>query len=128
MNTKITQRLKDSPDSQINLIECSITDPDIPGIASFIANERQNLHELYLSKNQLTDSGIIELSKTLSNLPNLRLVDIQFNKVGEEGFKALLKLKENHPDFKLHLHGNLVTDVGRMLALEESISKQKNKP
>jgi hypothetical protein len=55
------------------------------------------LEQLILSKNEFSDDGAVNIAYGLAQNLNLRLIDVGYNKIGEQGLEALyLCLKYNH--------------------------------
>lgn len=115
MKAAIQKRIHDSPQHQVNLMKCEITDAEIAEITDEIIAKRPSIQEIFLESNQLTDEGAKVLADKLSNLKQLRFIDLQFNQIDKEGMKALIsQLLPSHPDLMFAFHGNKIIDSGVM--------------
>ncbi|XP_058617912.1 ribonuclease inhibitor-like [Onychostoma macrolepis] len=83
----------------------SITDEGCAALASAF---NSNLRELDLSRNQIRDSGVTEISSLLRNSQTLQILRLSDCSITEEGYKALSSaLRSNHSHLiELDLTGN----------------------
>uniref|UniRef100_A0A8C2GSS2 Uncharacterized protein n=1 Tax=Cyprinus carpio TaxID=7962 RepID=A0A8C2GSS2_CYPCA len=86
----------------------SITDEGCAALASAF---NSNLRELDLSRNQIGDSGVTEISSLLRNSQTLQILRLSDCSITEEGYKALSSALRSNPShlIELDLTGN---DVG----------------
>ncbi|XP_052445887.1 uncharacterized protein LOC127987559 [Carassius gibelio] len=88
---------------QLNCI--SITDEGCAALASAF---NSNLRELDLSRNQIGDSGVTEISSLLRNSQTLQILRLSDCSISEEGYKALSSALRSNPShlIELDLTGN----------------------
>ncbi|XP_058616273.1 protein NLRC5-like isoform X2 [Onychostoma macrolepis] len=83
----------------------SITDEGCAALASAF---NSNLRELDLSRNQIRDSGVTEISSLLRNSQTLQILRLSDCSITEEGYKALASALRSNPShlIELDLTGN----------------------
>ncbi|XP_058617837.1 NACHT, LRR and PYD domains-containing protein 12-like isoform X3 [Onychostoma macrolepis] len=83
----------------------SITDEGCAALASAF---NSNLRELDLSRNQIRDSGVTEISSLLRNSQTLQILRLSDCSITEEGYKALSSALRSNPShlIELDLTGN----------------------
>uniref|UniRef100_A0A8C1ZHD3 NACHT domain-containing protein n=1 Tax=Cyprinus carpio TaxID=7962 RepID=A0A8C1ZHD3_CYPCA len=83
----------------------SITDEGCAALASVF---NSNLRELDLSRNQIGDSGVTEISSLLRNSQTLQILRLSDCSISEEGYKALSSALRSNPShlIELDLTGN----------------------
>uniref|UniRef100_A0A8C1C7E3 NACHT domain-containing protein n=1 Tax=Cyprinus carpio carpio TaxID=630221 RepID=A0A8C1C7E3_CYPCA len=83
----------------------SITDEGCAALASAF---NSNLRELDLSRNQIGDSGVTEISSLLRNSQTLQILRLSDCSISEEGYKALSSALRSNPShlIELDLTGN----------------------
>uniref|UniRef100_A0A8C1Z514 Uncharacterized protein n=1 Tax=Cyprinus carpio TaxID=7962 RepID=A0A8C1Z514_CYPCA len=83
----------------------SITDEGCAALASAF---NSNLRELDLSRNQIGDSGVTEISSLLRNSQTLQILRLSDCSISEEGYKALASALRSNPShlIELDLTGN----------------------
>uniref|UniRef100_A0A8C1NIF7 NACHT domain-containing protein n=1 Tax=Cyprinus carpio TaxID=7962 RepID=A0A8C1NIF7_CYPCA len=83
----------------------SITDEGCAALASAF---NSNLRELDLSRNQIGDSGVTEISSLLRNSQTLQILRLSDCSITEEGYKALSSALRSNPShlIELDLTGN----------------------
>ena len=85
----------------VHLDDCPVTDDDL-GVMRSVLDSMPNLHQLSLSKTQITDNGL----KHLSGLTQVRSIDLRQTQVTPEGVarlqkhfpKCLLNVSESEDD------------------------------
>uniref|UniRef100_A0A8C1UMK9 Uncharacterized protein n=1 Tax=Cyprinus carpio TaxID=7962 RepID=A0A8C1UMK9_CYPCA len=83
----------------------SITDEGCAPLASVF---NSNLRELDLSRNQIGDAGVTEISRLLRNSQTLQILRLSDCSISEEGYKALSSALRSNPShlIELDLTGN----------------------
>uniref|UniRef100_A0A9J8BH67 NACHT domain-containing protein n=1 Tax=Cyprinus carpio carpio TaxID=630221 RepID=A0A9J8BH67_CYPCA len=83
----------------------SVTDEGCAALASAF---NSNLRELDLSRNQIGDSGVTEISSLLRNSQTLQILRLSDCSISEEGYKALSSALRSNPShlIELDLTGN----------------------
>lgn len=125
MRKEIQDKIKSSPDKEVNLNGLSITDSELKEVAEKIIKIKPEISSLYLDKNKISDVGALILKKSLLGLKNLELLDLQHNQIDEEGAKAIFSLLQKKPKLTIAMHGNKITDAGVMNKIANSIKKLK---
>lgn len=119
MRDDIKTKIAEGDPSQINLSDMSIKDDELLDIINEIIRVKPDVQEIFLDKNKITDQGMIVLSQTLSSLPKLTFLDLQFNKTSLKGIEAIYSLKLNNQHLEFALFGNLVDDASAIDILEK---------
>lgn len=66
------------------------------------------LQELRLQQCGITDDGAIELFKELSVLPNLNVIDLSFNPIGDQSLNALQELLNQNQNLVINMRMNSI--------------------
>ncbi len=118
----ILQKIKDCVDSKIlNLANMQITDNEIPEIMDYTLKLQPNITIINLKNNRLGDAGAIELSNVLLDNKHIIQLNVEFNTIDEEGFKALSILGCKNSSFQLFFHGNKVTNAMRIEEIRRGV-------
>lgn len=126
MRDDIRETIKKSPEHQVVLNRYGIEDSDIDDIMRVIMQSRPNLRQLFISQNKIGDNGAKAIAGYISKLENFEVLSLQQNKIDVDGIKALAELTVTHPNMKLHLHGNKLSNTGDMRKIMEDIKDKKN--
>ncbi|XP_048018759.1 NLR family CARD domain-containing protein 3-like isoform X3 [Megalobrama amblycephala] len=98
-----------NPQFKLEKLQCSITEEQCVILTSALKSNLSHLKELDLSRNELGDSGVKNLSDLLMN-PQFKLEKLQLSNcsVTEEGYKALASALRSNPShlIELDLTGN----------------------
>lgn len=110
----------DKKSTTINLENLNLRDDEIEEAMKYIQHINPHAGHFNLDNNQLSDKGALLLSTSLRAFNELTELSIQFNHIGREGALALFALKKQYPHLDIAFHGNQITDVGEMLAIEQT--------
>ena len=110
MRSEIREKIRNAQDGQVNLVGMNIIDEEIEDIANEINSYQVNAKSLRFSNNNIGDKGVKIISGKVVNLQHLSQIDLQYNRIGKEGFLALFQLKRTFPDLELALYGNQLTE------------------
>lgn len=66
--------------------------------------------------------------RKIRDFKNVEELSIPFNNIGKTGALELFRLKNDFSSLDILFHGNKITDVGEMDAIEQSARSQPYKP
>ncbi|RUS70219.1 hypothetical protein EGW08_022021 [Elysia chlorotica] len=79
----------------INFGDCLIRTEGARAIAGVLKTGLSNLQELYLSGNEITKEGAMDVVESLENTQHLKTLDLNANNLGEEGCEDLKAMMES---------------------------------
>ncbi len=120
MRHEIKSAITNAPDDQVDLGEMVVRDDELEEIFELMANIRPDVKELFLNNNIITDVGARALTDGLSTLKKLERVDLQFNKIGINGFAIIYEKETN---LKYAVAGNKVVDHSELDAVKKTSYK-----
>lgn len=120
MRAEIKQKIINSNANSIDLSELHIKDTEIKEVAHEIKTKKPGVRNIILEKNNIGDAGAVTLGKEFASLSQLSFIDVQFNQIGKAGALAIFALKLTHSNLTIAMHGNKVTDVTEMKAIEDA--------
>lgn len=126
MRAEVLDRIKQSKPPQVYLANLRITDDEIPEIMQKIKALQPNMTWIIFDSNQLSDKGAKALTGFLREFRQLGKISIQHNNIGEEGALALFGLKKDINSLVIHFHGNKISDMGEMIAIERRAIQQES--
>jgi len=127
MRIEVINKIESSPLDQVDLGGMNIQDDELPDIMAMIVRQRSKAKEIFLDKNKIGDQGVTSMIESLISLKQLSTLDVQFNRIGEDGARALYALKETHPNISLTFHGNHITDVAKISDIEKEVTTKFKK-
>uniref|UniRef100_A0A8C2G1S8 Uncharacterized protein n=1 Tax=Cyprinus carpio TaxID=7962 RepID=A0A8C2G1S8_CYPCA len=100
--------LLQDPNCQLKTLRLNCISITDEGCASLVSAFNSNLSELDLSRNQIGDSGVTEISSLLRNSQTLQILRLSDCSITEEGYKALSSALRSNPShlIELDLTGN----------------------
>lgn len=87
----------------INIGKNNINDASLKIITDNI-KDKQTLNELILEENKITKDGMIHLASILATLPNLGLLNIGKNNIGDAGVENFKNAFKTSSIVRLHVH------------------------
>lgn len=129
MRLEIIDKIKSSPEDQVNLQNMQLVDGEMSELMETVIKKRPNLTELFLDHNQLTDTGAEIVAKNLQALPSLAFITLEYNQIDQKGFTVLFdaQYKKGENTLRLALHGNLMHDVSEVEKLKNSAKNKYKK-
>jgi Leucine-rich repeat (LRR) protein len=121
MRKEIQDKIQKSSEHQLDLGQMNIQDDELIDITREIISKRPNLKQVLFTHNNITDIGANVISKAFFSLPNLALLDLQFNKLTLQGAQHIFQLKKKNNDLQIALAGNLIVDASQLDNLEKSV-------
>lgn len=114
-NPKLSEKIRQIvPKLHVDLSNWSLIDDDVPMIVDELI-EKKKCNELWLNENKLTDRAGAFLALALSNNPDLNILDLSSNPIGDLGVWSLSKVLKA-PNFIglkiLFLRQSKISDVG----------------
>jgi len=125
MRKEIVERLEKPNPKQVNLSNLNLQDAELEEIFINIQMAKPELEDIFINNNQVTDIGAVILFKYLKLMPHLKLIDLQFNELNEEGIRHLFALKKNNQEIAFAFFGNHLTDAGKMYEIEKLYDASK---
>uniref|UniRef100_A0A8C1LUU1 Uncharacterized protein n=1 Tax=Cyprinus carpio TaxID=7962 RepID=A0A8C1LUU1_CYPCA len=100
--------LLQDPNCQLKTLRLNCISITDEGCAALASAFNSNLRELDLSRNQIGDSGVTEISSLLRNSQTLQILRLSDCSITEEGYKALSSALRSNPShlIELDLTGN----------------------
>lgn len=123
MREIIKETIHTSPDDQVDLGQMNIVDDEMEEIAEEIVKVRPHAKEIFLNNNIISDQCASLIVQTFSQLPQLSILDLQFNFLDKVGITTLFSLKLTHPEIDIALHGNQIMHTAELKKIEENVKK-----